>query len=113
MAKTADLAALHKKSSRNRSLLAGSTICACFYCFSEYKFDRIDKWTDEDETAICPVCGVDAVLGFDSAPPDQKLLQAMHDRWFKAATRLKPDEWKDAVERNAWRDKPRNPSDRK
>ena len=113
MAKAANLAALHEKSRRNRSFLEEAGVCACFYCFNEYPFEQIVEWIDEDQTAICPYCGVDAVLGFDSQLPDRQLLREMHDRWFKTSKRLTADEWKDALERNAWRPTPKRPPDRK
>jgi hypothetical protein len=98
----ASLDDLHKKSRYNRSSLAKSKICGCFYCFSEFPFEQIVKWTDDNETALCPCCSVDAVLDFDSAGADQELLQWMHERWFKTPRRLTSDEWKNAVESNVW-----------
>jgi len=102
MATKANLADLHKKSKRNRSSLSKSMICGCFYCFNEFPFDQIAEWIDDGETALCPYCGVDAVLGFGSETADQELLHEMHDRWFKPSIRLTPGEWKSAVERNVW-----------
>jgi hypothetical protein len=102
MATKAALTALHKKSRSNRSLLAPSTICGCFSCFNQFAFERITEWIDDDETALCPYCGVDAVLGFAFPTADQGLLHEMHDRWFKPSVRLTPDEWKDAVEKDVW-----------
>jgi hypothetical protein len=113
MAKLEKHGALHQKSRRNRPLLEDAMVCACFHCLNEYPFERIIKWTDEDQTAICPYCGVDAVLGFSSQHADRELLREMHDRWFKTSIRLTPDEWKDALERNAWRPAPTRPPDRK
>jgi hypothetical protein len=98
MATKANLTALHKKSRSNRSSLEKSTICGCFYCFKEFVFERVVEWIDDDETALCPYCGVDAVLGFASPTADQQLLHEMHDRWFKPRTQLTADEWKNAVE---------------
>ncbi len=102
MATKVSLAALHKKSRRNRSWLKQSRICGCFYCFNEFPSDRIVEWIDDEETALCPYCGIDAVLGFDSEAADQELLHDMHDRWFKTLPRLTSEEWKNAVERNVW-----------
>jgi hypothetical protein len=102
MTTEANLADIHKKSRHNRSLLAKSMICGCFYCCNEFPFAQIAKWTDDDATAICPYCGIDAVLGFDFPVADRALLREMHDRWFNTARPLTADEWTKAVERNAW-----------
>jgi hypothetical protein len=47
----------------------------------------IREWIDGGETAICPNCGIDAVLGSKSGCPvgDGKFLRSMHDFWFKPA----------------------------
>lgn len=109
----ANLALLHKRARLNRSFLVKSAICGCFYCFSEFLFDQIVVWIDKDETALCPHCGVDAVLGFGSQNADQELLHEMHDRWFKPSIRLTPGEWKNAIEKNIWPPTPMKPSTRK
>ena len=113
MAAEARLVKQHNKSRRNRSSLAASAICACFYCFKEYPFAQITEWTDGGETAICPRCGVDAVLGFAVPAADQALLRKMHGRWFKTAKRLTPEEWKTATETNNWASSAGSSPDRK
>ena len=102
MAIKLNLTVLHRKSNRNRSSLGNSAICGCFHCFKQFPFDKIAAWIDDDATALCPYCGVDAVLGFGSATADQELLHEMHDRWFKSAMRPTPAEWEEVVERNVW-----------
>jgi hypothetical protein len=102
MATEASLSKLHKKSRCNRSSLAEAKICGCFYCFKEYPFEQIIEWVDAGETALCPRCGIDSVLGFDTPTADQELLHEMHDLWFKESVNLTPDEWKKAVETNVW-----------
>jgi hypothetical protein len=97
-----NLKAVHKKSRRNRSQLSRSKICGCFYCLKEFTFSQIGGWIDDGETALCPCCGIDAVLGFDTETADQALLQTMHEHWFENSIRLTPEEWKRAVEKNAW-----------
>lgn len=96
----ADLNRLHKKSRHNRSFLSESTVCGCFYCFKEFPFAQIKSWIDDNKTALCPYCGIDAVLGFDSILADQQLLQEMHEHWFKSSIRLRSDEWDNALRAN-------------
>lgn len=78
---------LHKKSWRNRELLRNAKVCICFYCFKQFSFSGITKWTDENETALCPSCAIDAVLGFEIEPVDQTILLQMHERWFQRTIR--------------------------
>jgi len=46
-----------------RKELENSTICACFYCCEVFRFKDIKAWTDSGETAICPYCHIDSVIG--------------------------------------------------
>ena len=82
MAIKASLKARHKKSHNHRSYLEKARICGCFYCFSEFPIQQIAEWIDADQTALCPRCGVDAVLGFGTPAADEELLHAMHEHWF-------------------------------
>ena len=58
----------HKHSFRRRKELLGSSDCGCFNCLKIYPPFKIRHWTDFNEngvgeTAICPYCGIDSVLG--------------------------------------------------
>jgi hypothetical protein len=60
-------------------------VAVCFYCFAEFSPDTISEWCDGDndhQTAICPQCGVDAVVGFDG-PVDAAWVKAAHKRGFE------------------------------
>jgi NAD-dependent SIR2 family protein deacetylase len=93
---------VHSESRRNRSALAKATTCGCFYCLNEYPFQRIAEWTDDGKTAICPCCGVDAVLGFNTPVADQGLLRDMHKFWFERSTQLTQKEWESALKKETW-----------
>lgn len=78
-----DLIAAHDHCRNHRAELNASQICGCFYCCATYQAQAIQEWTDNDQTAICPECGIDAVLGSASGfPVTGELLAAMHKRWF-------------------------------
>ena len=94
----------HEKSRRNRSSLAKSVVCACFHCFNEYPFEQIAEWIDNGKTALCPRCGVDAVIGFDSPVADRGLLRRLHESRFEHSKRLTPEEWETAIAKDAWPD---------
>lgn len=56
------LKALHKKSSYNIKNLDLVEKCSCFYCFKIFNPNKIEEWTDNGQTAICPYCSVDSIL---------------------------------------------------
>jgi hypothetical protein len=76
------LIALHKTSMHNRNSLFVMEICGCFYCLREFEFHQISRWVDDDDTALCPFCEIDSVLGFKTSPADTKLSQ-MREYWFE------------------------------
>ncbi|MCX6365382.1 MAG: cytoplasmic protein, partial [Armatimonadetes bacterium] len=74
----------HKHSSKHKSEIFASTDCGCFYCRQIFLPTEIFDWIDNKQTAICPHCGVDAVVGSASGITVTKhLLNQMHDHWFK------------------------------
>jgi hypothetical protein len=52
-------------------------LCGCFYCKQFFEFDDIEEFVDRG-TAICPKCGIDAVL----LKPSAKDLIEMHEVFF-------------------------------
>lgn len=81
--------------SHHRSAIEGSRSVGCFHCEQSFEPGRITTWLDEPaqevdrmgQTAICPICGVDAVLPESCAGtrigPDT--LQMLNRYWFGAA----------------------------
>ena len=75
--------AAHKKSIYHRQSLQKSKICGCFYCLAIFEYCNIEEWTDEGDTALCPTCNIDSVLGDDSGfPITKEFLTAMKKVWF-------------------------------
>ena len=77
MGRTSDL-------SHNRRALASSEIAACVYCLTEFSPNKIIEWIDGEPlgvTALCPLCGVDAVVGFNG-PIDALWLSEEHRKRF-------------------------------
>ena len=68
----------HKYASKHRSELEASERCACFFCFRTFASADIKKWVDADQTALCPHCGIDSVLGNASVRIDDRFLRRMH-----------------------------------
>ena len=90
----AELERAHVFSSRNRDLVAASDRAGCFYCGATFAAGDIVDWVDGRQpetgdtadgiTALCPRCGIDAVLPSAAAIPlSSELLASMHNYWFE------------------------------
>src|SRR5262245_20230069 len=84
----ADLQVAHQHSIDNRAEVEGSTLCGCFHCGAKLRPAEIIEWVDanregEGQTALCPRCGVDSIIGDRSGfDISDELLSAMQARWF-------------------------------
>lgn len=77
----------HSRSLRNQKVIQSSELCGCFCCLSTYPSKEVTEFVRVDETAICPRCGVDAVLGDQSGCSlTQSFLREMQVRWFNEKT---------------------------
>lgn len=82
------LAAHGRRSSNHRAEVLASEKCVCFCCCDSFRPDEILEWTDEDkdrqgQTALCPRCGIDAVIGDKSGVDvSQNFLTRMNQYWF-------------------------------
>jgi hypothetical protein len=62
--------------------LEASEACGCIACERIYFPSEIVNWLG-GETALCPHCGVDAVVGSASGIPiTPGVLKRAHERWF-------------------------------
>lgn len=69
--------------SKHRVEVQASARCGCFFCFRQFPPSSIKAWTEANQTALCPHCGVDSVIG--NASPyqlDDKFLRRMHGQFF-------------------------------
>jgi hypothetical protein len=90
----ADLTAAHKHSISHRAEILASEICGCFHCLAIFLPSQIDGWVDHPqiggdaisdigETALCPRCHIDSVVGSRSGYPiTPEFLKRMKERWF-------------------------------
>lgn len=72
----------------HRDEINASKLCGCYYCESIFKPGEITEWiTPPGGTAfaMCPHCGIDAVIGDKSGYPvaDKSFLAEMHTYWFE------------------------------
>jgi len=75
----------HKHASRHRVEIEASARCGCFFCFRTFPPVSIKSWIDASQTALCPACGVDSVIGSASAHRlDDAFLRKMHQHFFSS-----------------------------
>ncbi len=73
----------HKYCTRNKENLQKDTICGCFYCLEIFSPKEIEMWLNREDTALCPYCCVDSVIGESSGYPITKeFLKKMNEYWF-------------------------------
>jgi hypothetical protein len=78
----------HNHSIRHYNELKQSDLCGCFYCCKTFKFSQITDWVKDSEeeaeqTALCPFCGIDSIIGSKSGYPiEKKFLKQMKKKWF-------------------------------
>ena len=78
------LDAAHKHCIFHRAEIEASELFGCFHCRRSGPVAEITEWTDDGDTALCPKCGIDSVLGSASGFPvaNGLFLGAMKRRWF-------------------------------
>jgi len=75
----------HQFSINHKTQLLKDKICGCFYCLKIFSPNEIETWVEDklDGTALCPYCGIDAVIGESSGYPITKdFLSKMNGYWF-------------------------------
>ncbi len=71
--------AIARQCMRNRDQICAAAYCGCFYCEQIFDRETIRDWTDDDQTALCPHCGVDSVLANIT---DADTLKSLHHYQF-------------------------------
>ena len=71
-----------ESSYKNKEILLKSTDCGCFSCVTIFPPSSIKRWIDNGETAMCPFCGVDAVLGDATESVTLARLRELKEYWF-------------------------------
>lgn len=73
----------HKYCKGNKKQLSNDRICGCFYCLEIFPPKEIKTWLHYEETAICPYCCIDSVIGESTGYPITKeFLKKMNEHWF-------------------------------
>ena len=68
----------------DRSILKRSQSCCCFYCLKSFPISSVVIPSDPIEDVLCPICGVDSVLGDASGFDinDTHFMEMMKRFWF-------------------------------
>jgi hypothetical protein len=73
----------HRHCKNHPAELDCSEFCGCFYCFAIYPPSRINQWIDQEQTALCPECEIDSVIGSASGfPITKEFLERIDAQWF-------------------------------
>lgn len=68
----------------NRPELEKYPYAWCYYCCKRFESKLINEWTDKGQTALCPNCGVDAVLSeTERIVLNEEIISDAYDYWFR------------------------------
>jgi len=64
----------------NRKEIEQSEQCFCTYCHQHFAAREVTDFIKDksDDTALCPNCGTDAVIGDACGLPDKTMLKRLH-----------------------------------
>ena len=98
-----DLLEAYRYTSNNWSHIEASSACGCCSCVQVFPPDEIVAWAGLDmaniddpeavkrQTALCPRCGSEAVIGDKSGYPiNAQFLTRMNEAWFQRTIIRKP-----------------------
>ena len=73
----------HKYCTHNGEQLRQDTLCGCFYCLKIFHPKEIHEWLEGEDTALCPYCGIDSVIGsYSRFPITKAFLEEMKKFYF-------------------------------
>lgn len=73
---------LAKYNRNHKETLQNNKEAGCYYCNSIFPTDKIVEWCDKGSTALCPNCGIDAVIPNENSELTHAILTEMHQYWF-------------------------------
>lgn len=74
-----------KASRNNIDALDDFEMCGCYFCIRVFDTDEIVDFTDNGNTALCPHCGVDAII---PGTVNKIFLEKAHEKWFTGEVKL-------------------------
>ena len=74
---------MHSHTLRNRKEIEASHSCVCISCCEIFPASEVVDYIDEGETALCPICGIDAVIGdCTGISMDRETINELHKEYF-------------------------------
>ena len=78
-----DIRMAPKLAINNKTNLKLANECACYYCLKSFNYENVKEWVDNNDTAICPFCSVDAVVPiYEEKDGDIEFLSKIRKYWF-------------------------------
>lgn len=65
---------------RNKKKLETISTAGCYQCLKTFNSNQVKEFTDQGETALCPFCGIDAVLPMENI--NEEYLIEVKKYWF-------------------------------
>ena len=98
MTESTNLRQAYEHSRSNRRFMVSGADCHCFHCLHAFSAEQISDWVDNGETALCPNCGVDAVLSGQADCLSEELIGELHAAYFDGPSKkYMAEEWRAAV----------------
>jgi hypothetical protein len=98
MTQSTNLQQAYEHSRLNRRFMVSGAGCRCFRCLHACSAEQISHWVDCGETALCPNCGVDAVLSGQGDRLSEELIGELHAADFDGPSKqYTADEWRTAA----------------
>ena len=73
---------LSKYSIKNKEDINKSEKCGCYYCINIFDSKEIKHWIDNNQTALCPRCNIDSILGDFNVDINKDFLEKANNYWF-------------------------------
>jgi hypothetical protein len=78
--------------------MTAGVACRCFHFRRAFSAGRIDQMIDDGETALCPNCGVDAMVSSQADRLSNALIRQLHAGDFAMPSRkYTGGEWRNAL----------------
>lgn len=72
-------------STYNKNQFKNNCLCGCYHCLEIFQSKEIRNWIDNQETALCPYCGIDSILTIDSGYDiNEESLKELHNHWYSS-----------------------------
>ena len=75
---------MENKSIKNKILIEKSKYACCYFCRERFSVSEIHEWIDNNQTALCPRCDMDTVLGDEGGDlPVPSVIKSLQEKFFK------------------------------